>query len=161
VYTFLFQHLSSYRLDCKCLQLRSYVTIAILDNFHHPVFYLKHGVLKTRFCLRLQVEPTQLGPIARASLSLRTPVVEAEINLRPTVSRPVCLGVRRPSGTRDQYFFLLEISFRQLRVCYFVAPSLTRGRAYNLQYKCYWALPEQLLLGRSPAELKTIFYCLI
>jgi hypothetical protein len=30
------------------------------------------------------------------------------------------------------FFFLLEIFFRQLRVCYFVAPSLTRGRICNL-----------------------------
>jgi hypothetical protein len=57
---------------------------------------------------------------------------EVEVTLRPTVSRPVCPGVRRPSGTRDQFFFLLEISFRHLRVCYFVAPSLTRGRVCNL-----------------------------
>jgi hypothetical protein len=28
--------------------------------------------------------------------------------------------------------FLLEIVFRQLRVCYFIAPSLMRGRVYNL-----------------------------
>jgi hypothetical protein len=34
---------------------------------------------------------------------------EAEVNLRQTVNRPVCLGVRHPSGTRDQFFFLLEI----------------------------------------------------
>jgi hypothetical protein len=34
--------------------------------------------------------------------------------------------------TRDQFFFLLEIFFRQLRACYFVAPSLTRGRVCNL-----------------------------
>jgi hypothetical protein len=90
------------------------------------------------------------------------PVVEVkvEVNLRSTVSRPVCLGVRRPSGTHDQFFFL-EISFRQLRVCYFVAPSLTRGRVCNLLYNCFWALPEQSLLGQSPAELMTIFYCLI
>jgi hypothetical protein len=54
-----------------------------------------------------------------------------EVNLLPTVSRTVRFGVRRPSGTRDQFSFLLEISFRQLRVCYFVAPSLTRGRVYN------------------------------
>jgi hypothetical protein len=54
------------------------------------------------------------------------------VNLRPTVSRPVCLGVRRPPGTCDQFFFLLEIFFRQLRVCYFVAPSLSRGRVCNL-----------------------------
>jgi hypothetical protein len=82
-------------------------------------------------------------------------------HLWPTVSRPVCLGVRRPSGTRDQHFFLLEISFRQLRVCYFVAPSLTGGRVCNLHYNCFCALPEQSLLGRSPAELTAIFYCLI
>jgi hypothetical protein len=50
-----------------------------------------------------------------------------------TDSRPVCLGVRSPSEIRDQFFFLLEIFFRQLRVCYFVALSLTRGRICNLQ----------------------------
>jgi hypothetical protein len=65
---------------------------------------------------------------------------EVEVNLQPTVSRPVCLGVRCPSGTRVQFFFLLEISFRQLRVRYFVAPSLTRGRVCNLLYNCFWAL---------------------
>jgi hypothetical protein len=86
------------------------------------------------------------------------PVVEVEANLRPSVSRPVCLGVKRPSGTCNPLFFLLEISFRQLHVCYFVAPSLTRGRVCNLLYNCFWALPEQSLLGRSPAELTTIFY---
>jgi hypothetical protein len=39
--------------------------------------------------------------------------VEVEVKLRPTVSRPR-LGVRHPSETRDNFFFLLEISFRQL-----------------------------------------------
>jgi hypothetical protein len=86
--------------------------------------------------------------------------VDVEVNLWPTVSRPVCLGVRHPSGTCDQFFFLLEISFRQLRV-YFVAPSLTRERVCNLLYNCFWALPEQSLLGWSPAALTTISYCLI
>jgi hypothetical protein len=37
------------------------------------------------------------------------------VNLRPTISRPVCSGVRHRSGTCDQFFFLLEISFRQFR----------------------------------------------
>jgi hypothetical protein len=73
--------------------------------------------------------------------------IEVEVKLRPTVSRPVCLGVRRPSGTHDQFFFLLEIFFRQLQVCYFVAPSLTTGRVCNLLYNCFWALPQQSDLG--------------
>jgi hypothetical protein len=83
--------------------------------------------------------------------------VEVEFHLRPAVSRPVCLGVRHPSGTRDQFFFLLEISFRHLRVYYFVAPSLTRGRVCNLLCNCLWALSEHSLLGRSPAELRPYF----
>jgi hypothetical protein len=42
--------------------------------------------------------------------------VEVEVNLRPTVSRPVRLGVRHPSGTGDQFFFLLDIFVRHLQV---------------------------------------------
>jgi hypothetical protein len=81
-----------------------------------------------------------------------------EANLRPTVSRPGCPGVRRPPGTHDQFFFLFESSFRQLWLYYFVAPSLMRGRVCSLLYNCFWALPEQSLLARSPAELTAIFY---
>jgi hypothetical protein len=33
---------------------------------------------------------------------------------------------------RDQLFFLFQIFLRQLRVCYFMAPSLTRRRVCNL-----------------------------
>jgi hypothetical protein len=57
------------------------------------------------------------------SLSLR-PI------LRPTVSRPVCLGVKHPSGAYDQIF----IAVRQLRVCWCGALSLTRGRIRCLQF---------------------------
>jgi hypothetical protein len=63
---------------------------------------------------------------------VKTIQVEVEDKLRPTVSRPVRLGVRHPSGTRDKCFIPLEIFFRQLRVCYFVTPSLTRGWVSNL-----------------------------
>jgi hypothetical protein len=81
--------------------------------------------------------------------------------IRPAVSRPVCRGVRRPSGTCNQFYFLLEIFFRQLQVCNIVTPSLTRGRVCNLLYNYVWTLPVQWLLRRSPAKLTTIFYCLI
>jgi hypothetical protein len=98
------------------------------------------NVPETGFCILL-VERTQLGSIDRASPDLRTRPpcsssgssyiatdgqsarsswclapfghtgTEVEVTLRPTVSRPVSLGVRRPSGTSDQFFALLEIFF--------------------------------------------------
>jgi hypothetical protein len=76
---------------------------------------------------------------------------EVEVNLRPRVNRPVRPGFGHPSGTRDKRFLLLDILFRQFWVRHFVAPSLTRGRVYNLLYNCFWALLKQSLLCRSPA----------
>jgi hypothetical protein len=116
-------------------------------------------------CCQQPAEPVEflpqfLQPTSHYSLTsylLQLRQHQAQVNLWPTV----CLGVRRPSGTSDQFFFLLEISFRQLRVYYFVVPSLMRGRVCNLLYKCFWALPEQSLLGQSSTELMAIFYCLI
>jgi hypothetical protein len=43
-----------------------------LFDFHCAVFYLKRNVSGTGFCLHLQVEPTKLGSVNRATLCLRT-----------------------------------------------------------------------------------------
>jgi hypothetical protein len=75
-----------------------------------PVLLSPPGLMPWRTVIR----PTTCS-LMHASLSF-IDEVGVEVNLRPTVSRPVCLGVRHPSGTRNQFFFPLEISFRQLRV---------------------------------------------
>jgi hypothetical protein len=46
-----------------------------------------------------------------------------EVTLRPTVSRLVSLGVRRPSGTRDQFYFLLELA---VKVKVTLRPTISR-----------------------------------
>jgi hypothetical protein len=51
-------------------QLLCFWTLSIvlsLSKKHRPVYFSKHNVSETGFCLRLQVKPTQLGPIDRAS----------------------------------------------------------------------------------------------
>jgi hypothetical protein len=55
--------------------------------------------------------------------------VKVKVMLRSTVSRPVCLGVKHPSGAFDQIF----ITVRQLRVCWCGALSLRRERVCRLQ----------------------------
>jgi hypothetical protein len=57
-------------------------------SIYRPVFYLKHDGSKTGFCLRFQVEPTQLGPMESASLCVRTPATMPIGFIKPTQQSP-------------------------------------------------------------------------
>jgi hypothetical protein len=72
--------------------------------------------------------------------------VEIEVNLRPPVCLPVCLGVGLLSGTWNLWSDLSFLSDN----CGFldvVRPLWREGRSVIYSYNCFWDLPEQLLSG--------------
>jgi hypothetical protein len=98
-----------------------------------------------------------MGLLTRDLLELE---LELEFVLRPTVSRPVSLGIGPPFGTLDQILSCSSFVWQWCRSA-FNACSLTRKRVCNLLLNCFWSLPEQSYLSRSPTELTAISYCLL
>jgi hypothetical protein len=71
----------------------------------------------------------------------RHELVESSLMLRPKISRPVCLGIKHPFESCDQMF----ITVRELRVGWYGALSLMRGRIWHLQLML--ALASPVILG--------------
>jgi hypothetical protein len=81
---------------------------------------------------------------------------QVQVNLQPSVIRPVsCCRAPIWSSWPDFCFLFDDCGF------FYVGHPLWQADGSVIYlYNCFRALPEQSLLGQSPAELRTIFYCL-
>jgi hypothetical protein len=88
-------------------------TLVSTVSFSLTVAWYRHSTADVSLPLSSLNVPGLIYQLLTATAHNWTPVVlpltEVEVKLRQTVTRPVCLGVRLPSGTYDHvFFFLLE-----------------------------------------------------
>jgi hypothetical protein len=88
-----------------------------------------------RYCLNGWTDrfmPSELGAFINLPSTITS--LRLSLMLRPTVSRPVCLGIKHQSEAYDQTF----ITVGQLRVCWCGALSLWRDNG-SVVYNCCWS----------------------
>jgi hypothetical protein len=83
---------------------------------------------RRRWVYNIKMDLGEIGCGVMDWLDLVQDSLTLSLMLRPTVSRPICLGMKHPFGAYDQIF----ITVRQLWVCFYGVLSLTRGRVCRL-----------------------------
>jgi hypothetical protein len=127
--------------------------------------------------------PTLLGPLERANLNYWTqwtgdevgghPFLISNFNhwttngkskfkviLRPTISRPVRLGVRLPYGTRDQFFSFLLQEFSDMHRFVDVGRPLWR-EVRSVLFNCCGTSRAQSFSVLVPRDSWTMSFCLL
>jgi hypothetical protein len=104
----------------------------IKSSFHRLILFLPLFCdCQFRKLDSIQFRGSYPGRLASRNSTLHSVLLSLSLSLilRPTISRPVCLGIKHPSGAYDQIF----ITVRQLGDCWCGARSLTGGWVSRLQ----------------------------
>jgi hypothetical protein len=134
------------------LQLHSVITVQTCNSFwitnpslHSSASFSKHVDSLPSHFFFFSFFRVLSYPVFCLSLSLI---------LRPTVSRPVCLGTKHPTGAYDQILLLSDS-------CRFVDLGRSVWREDgSVTYNCRWSSPAQSFSGPNTVGLATVFYCL-
>jgi hypothetical protein len=119
--------------------------------------------LMTRYLFlieKLQSCPNGAPSLMRGRVDYMLLSLSLSLMLRPTVNRPVCLGIKHPSGAYDQIFLPFGIwNTSDSYVLDSVGRPLWRGDG-SVFCMCRWHLLAQSFSGPGPLGLATVFYCL-
>jgi hypothetical protein len=86
--------------------------------------------------------------------ALQNWLCQVKIMLRPTISRPGCLGVKPHLGHKARFLLLSDS-------CAFVDVGRPLWwKDGSVVYNCCWPSPAQSFSGPSHVELATVFHCL-
>jgi hypothetical protein len=74
------------------VQILCFWTLSIVLSLskNNVLFIFQNNMLETGFCLCLQVEPSQLGPIDRATPYLQTPLPTPDMVYKPSTVQTIC-----------------------------------------------------------------------
>jgi hypothetical protein len=121
----------------------------LLPTYRHLFLLLKriHGNLKALFARpRSDSIKWELSAVSRGRIPTGHHSHEMWFILRPAVSRPVPFGMRHLFRAHEH---MLSLSFLWRQSLCSKAPSLTRGRIYNLQCNRCLVVEDPRLMARN------------